>query len=124
MLRLSMLLGCIFVTTGGGEEGRERKEQEDDGPGYSVTCYMCVNVSDNPVCNRYAIDRPCAAGHAFCHTLHIMDSHGRSVLVNKKCATELECHPANVGCVTVDTQLVSGVGFYGDTSVLGECDNL
>lgn len=80
MLRLSMLVGCIFVTSPGPGPGpgpaRAMKQQEqhpteqdlnsnsaaaDDGS-YSVTCYMCVNVSDNLVCNQYAIDRPCTAG--------------------------------------------------------------
>lgn len=27
-----------------------------------LTCYTCVNVSDNLTCNQYAIDRPCARG--------------------------------------------------------------
>lgn len=27
-----------------------------------VTCYTCVNVSDNLVCNQFAIDRPCPQG--------------------------------------------------------------
>jgi len=27
-----------------------------------VTCYICVNVSDNLVCNQFAIDRPCPQG--------------------------------------------------------------
>lgn len=46
-------------------------------------------------------------GQTFCHTLHIMDSRGNSVLVNKKCATEIECQASKVGCVHIDTQLVS-----------------
>lgn len=28
----------------------------------TLTCYTCVNVSDNLTCNQYAIDRPCARG--------------------------------------------------------------
>lgn len=35
-----------------------------------------------------------------------MDSHGTSVLVNKKCASEEECQASKVGCVNIDTQLV------------------
>ncbi|KAL1122318.1 hypothetical protein AAG570_003723 [Ranatra chinensis] len=71
-----------------------------------VTCYTCVNVSDNMMCNQYAIDRPCPEGEDFCHTLHIMDSTGASVVVNKKCADTTECWPLGVGCVLVDTQTV------------------
>ncbi|XP_073977671.1 ly6/PLAUR domain-containing protein 6B-like [Rhodnius prolixus] len=71
-----------------------------------VTCYTCVNVSDNLMCNQYAIDRPCPQGEDFCHTLHIMDSKGASVVVNKKCADSTECWPLGVGCVLVDTQTI------------------
>lgn len=46
-------------------------------------------------------------GETFCHTLHIMDSKGTSVLVNKKCTTEKECQRSKVGCVEIDTQVVS-----------------
>ncbi|XP_066995147.1 ly6/PLAUR domain-containing protein 6 isoform X2 [Anabrus simplex] len=71
-----------------------------------VTCYTCVNVSDNLVCNRFAIDRPCPQGEEFCHTLHIMDSHGESVIVNKKCADQYECSPQRVGCLDIDSQKI------------------
>ncbi|BES94257.1 Hypothetical protein NTJ_07066 [Nesidiocoris tenuis] len=71
-----------------------------------VTCYTCVNVSDNLMCNQYAIDSPCPTGEDFCHTLHIMDSTGASVVVNKKCADSTECWPLGVGCVIVDTQTI------------------
>lgn len=46
-------------------------------------------------------------GENFCHTLHIMDSTGASVVVNKKCADSAECVPQGVGCVTIDSQTVS-----------------
>ncbi|XP_059478891.1 ly6/PLAUR domain-containing protein 6B-like isoform X2 [Neocloeon triangulifer] len=72
----------------------------------SVTCYTCVNVSDNLICNRFAIDRPCPSGEVFCHTLHIMDSHGGSVIVHKKCAGPKECSPATVGCLDIDSQRI------------------
>nr|CAD7404534.1 unnamed protein product [Timema poppensis] len=71
-----------------------------------VTCYTCVNVSDNLVCNKFAIDRPCPLDKDFCHTLHVMDSRGQSVVVNKKCANSSECSPQRVGCVSIDTQKV------------------
>ncbi|GLV38358.1 hypothetical protein CBL_13091 [Carabus blaptoides fortunei] len=109
MLRISMLLGCIFVTNSAMKQQDQHPADQDilnKDSSYSVTCYMCVNVSDNLICNQFAIDRPCTAGQTFCHTLHIMDSHGTSVLVNKKCATEIECQASKVGCVNIDTQLV------------------
>ncbi|KAJ4440220.1 hypothetical protein ANN_08359 [Periplaneta americana] len=46
-------------------------------------------------------------GEDFCHTLHIMDSRGESVVVNKKCADSSECSPQRVGCLSIDTQTVS-----------------
>ncbi|XP_075210992.1 ly6/PLAUR domain-containing protein 6-like [Lycorma delicatula] len=71
-----------------------------------LTCYTCVNVSDNLMCNQFAIDHPCPKGQNFCHTLHIMDSTGASVVVNKKCANSSECWPLGVGCVLIDAQKV------------------
>ncbi|XP_078035149.1 uncharacterized protein LOC144469102 [Augochlora pura] len=83
-------------------------DEEDVYRGYQgLTCYTCVNVSDNQMCNEWAIDTPCpAAGRDFCRSLHILDSKGNSVLVSKSCASSEECGPASVGCVPVDTQQV------------------
>ncbi|XP_012274489.2 uncharacterized protein LOC105696522 [Orussus abietinus] len=79
----------------------------DDEEIYRLTCYTCVNVSDNQMCNEWAIDTPCsAAGRDFCRSLHILDSRGNSVLVSKRCASSEECGPASVGCVPVDTQKI------------------
>ncbi|KAL7286436.1 hypothetical protein TKK_0019384 [Trichogramma kaykai] len=79
----------------------------DDEDAYRLTCYTCVNVSDNKMCNEWAIDTPCpAGGRDFCRSLHILDSRGRSVLVSKSCVNEIECSPANVGCVPIDTQKI------------------
>lgn len=95
------------VDTVGGASGADgvgpKGGNRDD---YAVTCYICVNVSDNDICNQYAIDRPCKPGETFCHTLHIMDSKGTSVLVNKKCTGAKECQRNKVGCVEIDTQLM------------------
>ncbi|XP_031786836.1 uncharacterized protein LOC100678701 isoform X1 [Nasonia vitripennis] len=50
---------------------------------YRLTCYTCVNVSDNKMCNEWAIDTPCpAGGRDFCRSLHILDSRGQSVLAS------------------------------------------
>lgn len=110
MLRISMLLSCIFMTNSALEDNRlhinsmAKREISEDFDKYAVTCYICVNVSDNFICNKFAIDRPCKPGETFCHTLHIMDSKGTSVLVNKKCTTEKECQRTKVGCVEIDMQ--------------------
>ncbi|KAK7874552.1 hypothetical protein R5R35_013125 [Gryllus longicercus] len=45
-------------------------------------------------------------GQEFCHTLHIMDSRGESVVVNKKCSDRVECSAQNVGCLDIDSQKV------------------
>ncbi|XP_074040611.1 uncharacterized protein [Leptinotarsa decemlineata] len=110
MFRLSMLISCIFMTNTAMEEKNlaanfvDSNSDLPDFDKYAVTCYICVNVSDNLVCNQYAIDRPCKPGETFCHTLHIMDSKGTSVLVNKKCTTDKECQRNKVGCVEIDAQ--------------------
>ncbi|XP_018561731.1 ly6/PLAUR domain-containing protein 6-like [Anoplophora glabripennis] len=109
MFRLSMLISCIFMTNTAMEEKNLAANYVDttdfsDFDKYAVTCYICVNVSDNLICNQFAIDRPCKPGETFCHTLHIMDSKGTSVLVNKKCTTEKECQRNKVGCVEIDSQ--------------------
>ncbi|KAL0277281.1 UNVERIFIED_CONTAM: hypothetical protein PYX00_004625 [Menopon gallinae] len=84
----------------------QKSEFQPENNEHGVTCYTCVNVSDNHVCNKYAIDRPCKFGNNFCHTLHIMDPKGRSVLVNKKCANETECTPRSIGCYYIDNQKI------------------
>lgn len=50
---------------------------------------------------------PFFTGNDFCYTLHIMDSSGASVVVNKKCANSSECWSSNIGCLKIDTQMVS-----------------
>ncbi|KAK0175745.1 hypothetical protein PV327_009472 [Microctonus hyperodae] len=83
---------------------RSGVDEEDT---YRLTCYTCVNVSDNQMCNKWAIDTPCPnGGRDFCRSLHILDSRGNSVLVSKSCASSAECGPASVGCVPVDTQKI------------------
>ncbi|XP_071453666.1 uncharacterized protein [Hetaerina americana] len=54
------LLVASFL--GGGAEATPHDfggEQEDN---WRITCYTCMNVSNNEECNRYAIDRPCPQG--------------------------------------------------------------
>nr|XP_022906256.1 uncharacterized protein LOC111418054 [Onthophagus taurus]XP_022906259.1 uncharacterized protein LOC111418054 [Onthophagus taurus] len=116
MLRIGMLLSCIFMSNTALDEQKQIHQnelmtaitsgQDLDFDNYAVTCYICVNVSDNLICNQYAIDRPCKPGENFCHTLHIMDSKGTSVLVNKRCTSEKECQRTQVGCVEIDTQTI------------------
>ncbi|KAK9745693.1 hypothetical protein QE152_g6716 [Popillia japonica] len=64
MLRISMLLSCIFMTNTALEDQNlpsinELGNGDVDFDNYAVTCYICVNVSDNLICNQFAIDRPC-----------------------------------------------------------------
>ncbi|XP_011148614.1 uncharacterized protein LOC105188715 [Harpegnathos saltator] len=97
---------------GNGKEEAKRREglkgiSVDEEDTYRLTCYTCVNVSDNQMCNEWAIDTPCpAGGRDFCRSLHILDSRGNSVLVSKSCASSEECGPASVGCIPVDTQQI------------------
>ncbi|XP_031832734.1 uncharacterized protein LOC116427029 [Nomia melanderi] len=106
---------CGRNVLSGNGNGKEDTQQQDGLKGvtgdeediYRLTCYTCVNVSDNQMCNEWAIDTPCpAAGRDFCRSLHILDSKGNSVLVSKSCASSEECGPASVGCIPVDTQQV------------------
>lgn len=69
-----MLLSCIFMTNTALEEQHNLQHVNELGNGsgshnaevdfdkYAVTCYICVNVSDNLICNQFAIDRPCKPG--------------------------------------------------------------
>lgn len=62
-----MLLSCIFMTNTALEDQNlpsinELGNGDVDFDNYAVTCYICVNVSDNLICNQFAIDRPCKPG--------------------------------------------------------------
>ncbi|XP_043667032.1 uncharacterized protein LOC122628634 [Vespula pensylvanica] len=100
------------VQSGNGKEETKQKNglkgiATDEEDIYRLTCYTCVNVSDNQMCNEWAIDTPCpAGGRDFCRSLHILDSRGNSVLVSKSCASSAECGPSSVGCIPVDTQQI------------------
>lgn len=69
MFTLRMLLSCIFITNTGLEEQVIGSDLVDnlveDFDKYAVTCYICVNQSDNLICNQFAIDRPCKPGKNF-----------------------------------------------------------
>ncbi|XP_043599377.1 uncharacterized protein LOC122575054 isoform X1 [Bombus pyrosoma] len=106
---------CGRNVLSGNGNGKEESKQKDGLKGvtteeediYRLTCYTCVNVSDNQMCNEWAIDTPCpASGRDFCRSLHILDSRGNSVLVSKSCVSSAECGPASVGCIPVDTQQI------------------
>lgn len=106
---------CGRNVLSGNGNGKEESKQKDGLKGitaeeediYRLTCYTCVNVSDNQMCNEWAIDTPCpAGGRDFCRSLHILDSRGNSVLVSKSCVSSAECGPASVGCIPVDTQQI------------------
>ncbi|XP_050542895.1 ly6/PLAUR domain-containing protein 6B-like [Daktulosphaira vitifoliae] len=104
LFRWAILSGCVArpLSTDLGVIDKRKSTMIEE----TLTCYTCINVSDNLTCNQYAIDRPCAPDLDFCQTLHIMDSTGSSVIVNKKCANKSECHSSTVGCLHIDTQMV------------------
>ncbi|XP_032670610.1 uncharacterized protein LOC116843864 isoform X2 [Odontomachus brunneus] len=83
---------------GNGKEEAKRREglkgvSVDEEDTYRLTCYTCVNVSDNQMCNEWAIDTPCpAGGRDFCRSLHILDSRGNSVLICISCCDESYCN--------------------------------
>ncbi|XP_018398819.1 PREDICTED: ly6/PLAUR domain-containing protein 6-like [Cyphomyrmex costatus] len=114
-----MMVGLLLATetcgrnvlsgngNGNGKEEETKGVTTDEEDIYRLTCYTCVNVSDNQMCNAWAIDTPCPTGDGdFCRSLHILDSRGDSVLVSKSCANSAECGPASVGCIPMDTQQI------------------
>ncbi|XP_046401868.1 ly6/PLAUR domain-containing protein 6-like [Ischnura elegans] len=119
--RVMLLLSAVFLISSASAllpaaEARSLDFSSYGGYGSSqndwrITCYTCMNVSNNEECNRYAIDRPCPEGRDYCLTLHVMDGveMERSVLVNKRCAFLDECTGDSTGCITIDgqTQCVS-----------------
>ncbi|XP_026158024.1 ly6/PLAUR domain-containing protein 6 isoform X4 [Mastacembelus armatus] len=54
-------------------------------------CFTCQNAADNYECNRWAPDVYCPKDTRYCYTLHMMDDHGDSVSVTKRCATLEDC---------------------------------
>ncbi|XP_043206529.1 ly6/PLAUR domain-containing protein 6B-like [Amphibalanus amphitrite] len=97
-LLLLILLGRIRLGLSGGDSDTTQV------PVNPLSCYFCENVQNNYICNRFAIDMPCPPGTEFCRTLHIMDSVGDSVVVNKHCAFADQCRPDLVGCLEQDRQ--------------------
>ncbi|XP_049426218.1 ly6/PLAUR domain-containing protein 6 isoform X1 [Epinephelus fuscoguttatus] len=71
----------------------------------SFKCFTCEDAADNYECNRWAPDVycpkgvPCLPDARYCHTLHMMDNHGDSVSVTKRCATLEDCQ--FTGCADV-----------------------
>ncbi|KAF3857111.1 hypothetical protein F7725_008970 [Dissostichus mawsoni] len=51
----------------------------------SFKCFTCEDAPDNYECNRWAPDVYCPKDARYCHTLHMMDNHGDSVSVTKRC---------------------------------------
>ncbi|XP_041834457.1 ly6/PLAUR domain-containing protein 6 isoform X1 [Melanotaenia boesemani] len=54
-------------------------------------CFTCQDAADNYECNRWAPDVYCPKDTRYCYTLHMMDKHGDSVSVSKRCATLENC---------------------------------
>ncbi|XP_010737236.2 ly6/PLAUR domain-containing protein 6 [Larimichthys crocea] len=62
-------------------------------------CFTCEDAADNYECNRWAPDVYCPKDARYCYTLHMMDSHGDSVSVTKRCVTLEDCR--FTGCAEV-----------------------
>nr|XP_020447750.1 ly6/PLAUR domain-containing protein 6 isoform X2 [Monopterus albus] len=62
-------------------------------------CFTCQSAADNYECNRWAPDMYCPRDTRYCYTLHLMDNHGDSVSVTKRCATLEDC--VFTGCADV-----------------------
>ncbi|XP_070168722.1 ly6/PLAUR domain-containing protein 6B isoform X2 [Polyergus mexicanus] len=93
--------GRNVLSGNGNENEKEEAKRREDPKGvsadeediYRLTCYTCVNVSDNQMCNEWAIDTPCpAGGRDFCQSMHILDSRGNSVLICISCCDLSYCN--------------------------------
>ncbi|KAM3585536.1 uncharacterized protein V6R79_020213 [Siganus canaliculatus] len=62
-------------------------------------CFTCQDAADNYECNRWAPDVYCPKEARYCYTLHMMDNHGDSMSVTKRCVTLQEC--LFTGCTVV-----------------------
>ncbi|KAK5600343.1 hypothetical protein CRENBAI_026820 [Crenichthys baileyi] len=62
-------------------------------------CFTCQDAADNYECNRWAPDVYCPKDTRYCYTLHMMNNHGDSVSVTKRCATVENCR--FTGCVNI-----------------------
>ncbi|XP_022074985.2 ly6/PLAUR domain-containing protein 6 isoform X2 [Acanthochromis polyacanthus] len=62
-------------------------------------CFTCRDAADNYECNRWAPDVYCPKEARYCYTLHLMDRHGDSVSVTKRCAALKDC--LFTGCADV-----------------------
>ncbi|XP_068446500.1 ly6/PLAUR domain-containing protein 6-like [Clinocottus analis] len=54
-------------------------------------CFTCEDASDNYECNRWAPDVYCPKDARYCSALHVMDHHGDSVSVTKRCVALKDC---------------------------------
>ncbi|XP_070814032.1 ly6/PLAUR domain-containing protein 6 [Chaetodon trifascialis] len=62
-------------------------------------CFTCQDAADNYECNRWAPDVYCPKDARYCYTHHMMDGHGDSVSVTKRCVTLEDC--LFIGCAHV-----------------------
>ncbi|XP_030266153.1 ly6/PLAUR domain-containing protein 6 [Sparus aurata] len=63
-------------------------------------CFTCEDAADNYECNRWAPDVYCPKDARYCYTLHMMDNHGDSVSVTKRCVTLQDCQFTGCAAVT------------------------
>ncbi|XP_061840935.1 ly6/PLAUR domain-containing protein 6-like isoform X2 [Nerophis lumbriciformis] len=62
-------------------------------------CFTCQDAADNYECNRWAPDVYCPQDSRYCYTTHVMDRHGNSISVTKRCVTPEAC--LLTGCADV-----------------------
>ncbi|XP_061745618.1 ly6/PLAUR domain-containing protein 6-like [Nerophis ophidion] len=54
-------------------------------------CFTCQDAADNYECNRWAPDVYCPQDSRYCYTTHVMDRHGNSISVTKRCVPPEAC---------------------------------
>nr|XP_057906935.1 ly6/PLAUR domain-containing protein 6 isoform X2 [Doryrhamphus excisus]XP_057906936.1 ly6/PLAUR domain-containing protein 6 isoform X2 [Doryrhamphus excisus]XP_057906937.1 ly6/PLAUR domain-containing protein 6 isoform X2 [Doryrhamphus excisus] len=69
-------------------------------------CFTCQDAPDNYECNRWAPDVYCPKDTRYCYTIHMMDHHGDSISVTKRCVTLEECQFTGCAEVIEDGSLV------------------
>ncbi|KAL6115368.1 lypd6 [Pungitius sinensis] len=62
-------------------------------------CFTCEDAADNYECNRWAPDVYCPKDARYCSVRHVMDNHGDSVSVTKRCVALKDC--LSTGCADV-----------------------
>ncbi|KAL3854036.1 hypothetical protein ACJMK2_013318 [Sinanodonta woodiana] len=81
-----------------------------------LTCYTCHAMINNKECNKWAPDKFCPQNHTVCKTVHRINIvTGKSLVVDKSCASPDQCNAPSVGChktnINNEMECVSCCGF-------------